>query len=171
MIDAMLFARWIRVFGERIGKPLSADTSAAYYATLSEELTTGEFDAAMQRIFRDHIYATWPSPKAIIACVKPTAALQGLAAWTAICEILRLRPANATAADVHRWIAARAGEAAATTFDLVGGMRRYMAANDWRFEEMQRDFLDRSEDIGRLNGSGHAALTQAARGLLPGDSP
>jgi hypothetical protein len=166
VIDAPLFARWIRVFGERIGKPLSADTSAAYYATLSTELTTQEFDAAMQRIFRDHVYATWPAPKAIVECVKPTVALEGMAAWTAIQNVMRLLPGGSRDHEIRAWIARDAGEHAADAFFALGGPRRYQSANDWRLDEMRNDFLERSEDLSRLSGNGHRMISPAVRGLL-----
>lgn len=170
MIDATLFARWVRVFGERIGKPLSADTSAAYYATLSGELTTAQFDTAMQRIFRDHIYATWPSPKAIIECVKPTVALEGAAGWEAVMNVLRLRPGGAKPHEVRQWIVRDAGEMAANTFEAIGGLRRYSTCNDWRLDEMRNEFIERSGDMDRLNGNGHALPPAMQQYLSAGDT-
>ena len=169
MIDAQLFARWIRVFGERIGKPLSTDTSAAYYATLSAELTSAQFDTAMQRIFRDHIYATWPSPKAIVEMVKPTVALEGAAAWEAILNVLRLRPGGAKPHEIRQWIVRDAGETAANAFEAVGGLRKYTGANDWRLDEMRSEFLDRMPDVERLNGNGHALPGASRHYLSAGD--
>lgn len=162
MIDANLFARWVRVFGERIGKPLSADTGAAYYATLSAELTTEQFDTAMQRIFRDHVYATWPSPKAIVECVRPTMALEGASAWEAIANIVRLRPGDAKPHQVREWIVRDAGEQAANAFEAIGGLRRYLTANDWRLDEMRSEFMERAEDLARLAG-----LPPGVRAYLP----
>jgi hypothetical protein len=172
MIDATLFARWIRVFGERIGKPLSTDTSAAYYATLSAELTTADFDTAMQRIFRDHIYATWPSPKAIIETVRPTTALEGAAAWNAIANVIRLRPGESKPHEIRNWIVRDAGESAANAFEAIGGVRRYLTANDWRLDEMRSEFMDRSSEIGRLSGNnGHGYLPPTTQRYLGTGEP
>ncbi|HEX7089895.1 MAG TPA: hypothetical protein VF192_07145 [Longimicrobiales bacterium] len=166
MIDAAVFAKWIRVLAERIGKSLSAEAAAVYYATLSAELDTAQFETAMQRIFRDHGYATWPSPKAIIETVRPPKAFEAAAAWTALQNVIRLRPANAQPHEVRAWIARDAGEAAAVTFEAIGGLRRYLPANEWRLDEMRSDFVERLAEVDRVMGNGHT-LPPAMRALLP----
>ena len=161
MIDATTFAKWMRVLAERIGKPLSPDTGAVYYATLSAELDTAQFETAMQRIFRDHQYATWPSPKSIIEGVRPTMALNAAAAWTDIAECLRLRPSDSKPDEIRRWIVGRAGETAAATFDAIGGLHRYSRSNDWQLDQMRTEFLERMPDMERLAPLSGNALPNA----------
>lgn len=166
MINAQTFAKWMRVLAERIGKPLSPDTGAVYYATLSAELDTAQFETAMQRIFRDHQYATWPSPKAIIDGIRPTQALEATAAWTRISETMRLLPGGASRSEIHNWLVRDVGETATATFEAIGGRTRLSAANDWRLDEMRSEFLDRMPDMARLNGDYTTALPPAVRAYL-----
>jgi len=167
MIDATVFSKWLRVFAERIGKPLSTETAAVYYATLADELDTAQFETAMQRIFRDHVYATWPSPKAIIETVRPTVALEGAAAWTAIQNVIRLRPGNAQPHEIEAWLLRDAGEAALATFHAIGGVRQYLTAteSDFRLDRMREEFLERSEDMARLHGPDRQIEAPAMRAL------
>lgn len=69
MIDEKPFAMWMTVLADRFNRPLSAPTTQAYYAALSAELTTEEFEQAAGLAFRDEAF--WPSPRVIIEKVHP----------------------------------------------------------------------------------------------------
>lgn len=70
MLDRNTFARVMRVFADRIGRGLEADTQAMYYATLGEELDTETFQRAAVLVFKTHGYNTWPAPGAFLDAAK-----------------------------------------------------------------------------------------------------
>jgi hypothetical protein len=70
MLDRKTFARIMRVFADRIGRGLEADTQAMYYATLGEELDTETFQRAAVLVFKTHGYNTWPAPGAFLDAAK-----------------------------------------------------------------------------------------------------
>jgi hypothetical protein len=69
MIDATKFAAWMAALTDRFNRPLLPGTQQAYYATLSAELTTEEFERAASLAFRDETF--WPSPRVIVEKVHP----------------------------------------------------------------------------------------------------
>lgn len=68
-INAVTFAAWMQVLADRFNRPMQPATQQAYYATLSDELSTEEFERAAALAFRDETF--WPSPRAIIEKVHP----------------------------------------------------------------------------------------------------
>jgi hypothetical protein len=66
VIDRDTFAGWMRAFSERLGRPLSAQTQAAYYAELSARLTTDEFTAGARVLFGRDLYGQYPGPQAFV---------------------------------------------------------------------------------------------------------
>lgn len=174
MIDPQIFARLMGALGERIGKPLSADALAMYSAILSGELSTEEFQAAMQRIFRDHEYATWPAPKAIIETVKPdNTALKASAAWDAIDLEMRCL-SHLPTAEVMQALDGRVGDKTAlNTFLALGGPRRFRnATTEFLKGEMRREFQREYGHMGRLPAPEQVAMLPAApRREISGPQP
>lgn len=159
MIDRDVFARLMRAVSNRINKPLGEDASAMYYATLSEELTTEEFQRGMAGIFRDHAFATWPAPAEIIDRAKPARKLEAAAAWTALEEAMkRCVPTEPVLAQLRL---CGVPEVTLTTFLAIGGMARWRMLNNWQAEHMRGEFLEHYAHMQRLAPAEQAALAGA----------
>lgn len=151
MIEPQIFARLMGAFGERIGKALSADALAMYSAILSAELTTEEFQAAMQHVFRNHEWNTWPSPKQIIESVKPNDELKAATAWDALDLEMRCLSHLPTAEVMQALDARLEDKVALQTFAALGGPRRFRAATtEYLKSEMRREFLREYGHVQRL---------------------
>jgi hypothetical protein len=68
VIDANVFARYMTAIADRIRFPLSDSTNALYYVTLSERLTTEQFEAAATRVFAD--YTDFGFPPVSVFCAE-----------------------------------------------------------------------------------------------------
>lgn len=162
MIDTAIFGRLMGAFADRIHKPLGDDALALYYATLSAELTTEQFQAAMTAIFRDHVFATWPAPAEIIDRGRPSRRLDRVAEWTQLETALRRDEYSRTLPQLRKTVS----EAALSTFLAIGGVRRWMDGNDWRREAMRTEFLECYEDMRRLPSQEQERLTGPTRPAL-----
>lgn len=69
MIKPEIYGAWMAALTDRFNRPLLPGTQQAYYAALSAELTTEEFEQAAGLAFRDETF--WPSPRVIIEKVHP----------------------------------------------------------------------------------------------------
>lgn len=165
MIDDKIFARLMKAFGERIGKPLGEDAAAMYYACLSEKLSTEDFQSAMAKTFASHAYATWPAPDEIVAQVRATEKLSASAEWEKLCNALRYR--DTTQPVVPQLHAAGIDQRTVSTFMVIGGIGRWRAANDFRFEEMRDEFVDAFGDVQRMPAKELEGLTAPAVPLAP----
>lgn len=158
MIDPKVWARWLAAFGDRINKQLGTDASAMYYAILSAELTTEEFEVGMRSVFRSHTYNTWPAPEDIIAVARPTLALTAAAEWVQIEQYLRDRYAEPSGA-------------ALATLAAIGGRARWRHLNNWQAEQFRTEFLARYEDVSRLPRDQQLTLSAPRRSRLTGATP
>lgn len=168
MIDTSVFGQLMGALAVRIGKPLTEDAAAMYHAILSEELTTEQFQHGMKAIFRDHKFATWPAPAEIIERATPSRALDAAEAWAALEQALRLRMPEQPLIGQLR--ALGVDELAVATFLALGGIPRWRALSDFRFDELRREFLAHYGDLTRLPAPERRAY--AERKLGPsGDAP
>lgn len=71
MIDANVFARYMTALADRLKFPLSDATNALYYVTLSDRLTTEQFESAAQRVFAEYSDFGFPPPAVFFAQVPP----------------------------------------------------------------------------------------------------
>lgn len=156
MIERTVFGHCMGAVSQRIGKRLGDEALAMYYAILSEELTTDEFQAGMKGIFRDHAFATWPSPAEIIARAKPAATLRAVAAWSQLEDVLRRRVVSQPL--VPQLQRCGVDPLAIATFHAIGGLARWRALNDFRFDEMRAEFLARFSESIRLPEAERAQL-------------
>ena len=69
MIDRKSFSIGMGVLAERCGRNLPAPVQSGYYRILSSELTTEEYQIAIQLAFRHARF--WPSPQELIDYVRP----------------------------------------------------------------------------------------------------
>jgi hypothetical protein len=174
VIEPTVFSRWMGALAERVGKRLTEDTNAVYYAVLSAELDTAQFEQAMRLAFRDHAYATWPSPKEIIdRVVRPVpVAVEGAAAWRTLVERLRGRDPreqwHSLLADLERL----AGRAAVQAFHAAGGFGRWIRASDEDVDWMRKEFLQHyggERQVASVQGTLNLdALPDAVRGMITG---
>lgn len=139
MIDREIFKRLFTAFGNRIGKDLDPDTAAMYYATLSAELTTEEFQTGMACVFRDHGYATWPIPKQIIEAAKVPTFDAGLD-FAKLEGVLRLRVPNKP---IVPQLAAHCDPRTVRAFEALGGIVRYDRLTRFNEDDYRSRFLDR----------------------------
>jgi hypothetical protein len=125
-IDREIFAQCMGFLGGRIGRPLEAPVLKQYYLILSAELTTQEFVAAATLEFRtwDARYRTWPSPKDLIALIRPVAApaLSAAEAFEQVLEIANRHEFHERYGQRREDIAAL-GAAAMRAFRAAGGFR------------------------------------------------
>jgi hypothetical protein len=61
MIDPQVFARYMIAIADRIKSPLSDATNALYYVTLSEKMTTQQFEDAAREVFATYSGFAFPS--------------------------------------------------------------------------------------------------------------
>lgn len=177
MIDPMVFARWLGVWTERLGgKPLSEPTSMAYYTSLSRELSTEQFDAAMQIVFAKHRFNTWPSPAEIVAAVRqtPDDAINAGKAWDLAVRIITgyATPgspgSNRTGRETQ--LADTAGPVAYEAYTAAGGWHRVRFMTESNIEFVRKEFLEHFESIAQRNRHAvdlHAISPALARPLLP----
>lgn len=156
MIDKAVYGQCMAAVSQRIGKRLGDEALAMYYAILSEELTTEEFQAGMKGIFRDHSFATWPAPAEIIARAKPAVALRAMAAWSQLEDVVRRRVPHEPL--VPQLLRCGVDPLVVAVFEAVGGLARWRSLNDWRFEEMRMEFLARYGEASRLPEAQRAQL-------------
>jgi hypothetical protein len=155
VIDPAVFDRMMTAMSDRIGKSLGSDAGAMYYATLSQELTTEEFQRGMAGIFRDHGFNTWPAPAEIIDRAKPSRKLEATAAWTELEEHLQRDEYSRTIAQLRQ----RVSETTLATFLSLGGVGRWLAGDAFRRAEMRREFLANYGDMARLEPAQQVALS------------
>ena len=148
MIERTVFAQLMAAMSQRIGKALGDEALAMYFAILSEELTTEQFQAGMKGIFHDHGFATWPSPAEIVQRGKPAGDLRAASAWAALEDALKRRVSYMPL--TAQFEACGVDDCAAAAFFAIGGLARWKSLNDFRFDEMRREFLARYADIDRL---------------------
>lgn len=156
MIDEKVYGQCMGAVSQRIGKRLGDEALAMYYAILSEELTTEEFQAGMKGIFRDHAFATWPSPAEIIARAKPALALRAMSAWSQLEDVVRRRVSHEPLE--HQFRRCGVDPLATALFFAVGGLARWRSLNDWRFDAMRDEFLSRYSEAARLPEAQRAQL-------------
>lgn len=167
MIEPKVFAQLMGAIAVRVGKPLTDEASALYYAILSEELTTAQFQVAAKAIFRDHAYATWPAPATFIARARPSLAVESADAWAALEDVLKRRMPDRPLIPQLR--ACGVDDLAVATFLSIGGLTRWKSLNDFRFDEMRREFLTQYGDLQRLPAPEREAY--AERKLAPPPEP
>jgi hypothetical protein len=149
VIDPTTFGMWMGTWAERLGgKALSAPTSAAYYAALSRELTTEQFDAAMQIVFATHRFNTWPAPAEIIAAVKcaPDDRIAAVDAFDGVVRIVTgyATPGTRESSKTYReeQLLREFGSVASTAYRCTGGWRRFRDMTESAVEYVRRDFLE-----------------------------
>lgn len=71
MIDANVYAWYMTAIADRLKFPLADGTNALYYVTLSERLTTAQFEAAAKRIFAEYDEFGFPPPAVFFAALEP----------------------------------------------------------------------------------------------------
>lgn len=162
MIERTVFAQLMAAMSQRIGKALGDEALAMYFAILSEELTTEQFQAGMKGIFRDHAFATWPSPAEIVQRAKPAGELRALAAWSALEDVLRRRVAEKPL--VPQLQACGVDALTIATFLAIGGLSRWRSLNDFRFDAMRSEFLERFAEAERLPAGERQQLIAAHGG-------
>lgn len=143
MIERAVFATWMSALADRIGRPLTVPTLAAYYAALSAQLNTAQFEQAAQAVFAAWRFPNWPPPAEFITAVVavPPIALEAAAAWTAITGVLtQYSPPSEHAA---RWRAAAlaAGAPGWCAFNAAGGRSRWSTMLEGEQHWMRKDFL------------------------------
>jgi hypothetical protein len=132
VIDQNVFDAIMGAFAERLGKPLGETASVMYYAALSEELTTDEFQRAARVVFKQHRFNTWPAAADFLDAARgnvtaPAIEQDRFAAGVAADVVLREatwpngRTWPQVAADIERY----AGPAAVAAFYAVGGPARF----------------------------------------------
>ena len=81
-LDKRVFLAELAMLAERFGRTVSEPVMLRYYDTLSQRLTTSEFQAASRIIFdRDKF---WPEPLRFVDAVKGNATEEAAAAWNAL---------------------------------------------------------------------------------------
>jgi hypothetical protein len=123
MIDQTLFqASWV-LLCDRFGREQSSVLMHAYYKTLSPVLNDDEFRAACQRIFVEREF--FPRPADFMAATRPDPALEALAQWEQVHEMMRGFPA-VLSPEAKRVVAMLGGESKLrnTQLDAVQYVRR-----------------------------------------------
>jgi hypothetical protein len=118
MIDRNSFVVGVGVLAERFRSPLALPAQSGYYSILSSELTTEEFEIAIQLAFRYSKF--WPSPQELIDYAKPPRDL-GLEATRTFDTVRKLGVSHPTAGTSYsRVLVAELGVPALAGFDAIG---------------------------------------------------
>ena len=62
MIDSTVYATYMTAIADRTKSPIAEATIALYYVTLSEQMTTGQFETAARAVFADYDDFGFPPP-------------------------------------------------------------------------------------------------------------
>lgn len=72
-LDPGIFATWMAMIGDRIGRRLDDDTLGAYYAELAQRLDTPAFVRGARAIFGRPLFSQWPGWEEFVDASSPTA--------------------------------------------------------------------------------------------------
>ena len=138
MIDKTTLAAGLATLAGAFGREVDGPVVAAYYAVLSPQLSTEQFEHAVQRALREETF--WPSPAVLLAKVQAPALEQGVAA---------LRHVNATMGRFGGFqylpydVYAREFDAPTkAAIQAVGGLREIANVHEDRYPALQRKFAE-----------------------------
>jgi hypothetical protein len=141
VIERQVFNAWMAVLADRFNRPFEAPTIKVWYAILTQELSTTEFETAAAVAFRQCPY--WPSPKELIEFVRPQCDHRSEAAEK-FRELQEL--AETTTPGVRFWradvIEANLGSLALSAFRRIGGNERLRNLDAGDFQYARRDFIE-----------------------------
>jgi hypothetical protein len=144
-IDKEIFAQYMALLTERIGRTLSPPVYAEYYRALDAELTTEQFMGAATLAFRTWPaeYRNWPSPQQLVELIRPVAA-PALSAADAFEQVLEIANRHL----FHERFATRRadiqaiGVAALRAFNAAGGFRDLQNAPIDQVPWLRKRFVD-----------------------------
>jgi hypothetical protein len=87
VIDEKVFGAAWTLLCERFNRPSSLPLMTAYYKAISPQLSTAQFEAAVQRIFVDREF--FPRPADFLAEVRPDPKADALEQWVQVHELMR----------------------------------------------------------------------------------
>lgn len=139
MIDQKSFAVGMGVLAERFRSELAPAAQSGYYAILSGELETGEFEVAVQLAFRHSQF--WPSPQQLIDFANPPVDLTS-EAIEMFDSVIDLGEHHATAGRIWRREKVRdLGAPALAGFVAVGANEGLKNLSGQRLAFARRDFI------------------------------
>lgn len=164
-IDPAVFATWMAVLADKIGRPLQKPTQAVYHEILSRSLSTEQFAAAAQLVLEAAAFNVWPSPGEFVRTVRPDGgdAPSPQQAFEATYTIVGVpRAYGRPWGDLVAEVADRVGPAAARAADALRGvLRRH---TDDQLPYLRRDFAREYEAAASLE-----ATAGRLERVLPGE--
>lgn len=139
MIDRRSFTVGMGVLAERCGRNLPAPVQSGYYQILSSELTTEEYEVAVQLAFRHARF--WPSPQELIDYARPPRdlGLEAAAMFERARDVEEISPLGMCF--WRRDKIAPLGEAALAGFDAIGGQERFRTMTSDGVSWVRREFV------------------------------
>jgi len=137
MIDKDTFLAGLAVLAGAFGREVDAPVQRAYYAVLSPQMTTEDFEKAVSLTLASETY--WPSPAVILSKVKADAESRGLMAFE---HVIRVMGANGG----HRFLShdtymREFDEATRMAISAVGGLAKIGDTTEERWPALQRKFI------------------------------
>lgn len=161
MIDANVFARYMTAIADRLKFPLSDSTNALYYVTLSDRLTTEQFESAAQRVFAEYDDFGFPPPAVFFAQVPPV--VDGQKILRQITQLATYSPHVGMIAPHVGIVREALGDVIADAYASAGG-RRLFSDDETTRSIAERDFQKAAEQ--------YAAMPDTPRPLLEsGEGP
>lgn len=128
MINPTDFTRGFALLQDRWERQLGEPTIAEYHRILTTELTTEEFNAAVQTIFRHDTF--WPSPQRFIEAVRGDPKLEAIKEWDQLLE------------HAAKGILAPLSEPGKAALRSIGGWPRLQNLTEHDQASARRQFLD-----------------------------
>lgn len=73
MIDSTIYARYMAAIADRTKSPIAPATIALYYVTLSDAMSTEQFEMAARRVFSEYDDFGFPPPAVFLTALAATA--------------------------------------------------------------------------------------------------
>jgi hypothetical protein len=137
VIEKEPFLAGLAILAGAFGREVDAPVQRAYYAVLSPQMTTEDFEKAVSLTLASESY--WPSPAVILSKVKADAESRGLVAFE---RVNRVMGANGG----HRFLShdtyiREFDEATRMAISAVGGLAKIGDTTEDRWPALQRRFV------------------------------